>query len=304
MTEVPPDRYADASSYDEPRDGAASAPDAAGDAESDEGPAPEPDAGDFDAGMGGDAGAIPANPDCDFSGRWLITERLVASGLGIKQATLWWVYLEVEQSGENLRVKKGLVCGTGANRVGSLGVSIDMHEAWPAMQAKNDPHRRTGKAKLMGSRCSVQWGRDYRVLGATMPYYGDTSRPLPSLEQPAQGDTVGWEDWDRDGQPGISIHISGVLNGTRYSASRSWTSYSGQVDKRATTFRLPLDWGQEESVLGVTTDALKAAGAKDGDASLHYAVFAKLSAAQAVGTDSEVCASVRSLAPELTADAY
>jgi hypothetical protein len=299
---VPPDIYADAASYAASADAAAAPPGDAGTHDAAWGLGV--DAGD-DPFMSGDAAQLPPNPDCDFSGRWLVTERLVASGLGIQQASLWWLYLEIEQSADDLYVRDGLFCGTLGRRVGALGVSVDMHAAWPALQAQNDPRGRTGKARLSSDRCDVEWSRLHRVLGATMPYYGDPSRPLPSPDQPADDGAAGWEDWDGDGQPGISIHVSGVLNGTRYSASRTWTTYAGKVAKGATTFRLGLDWKQEESVLGVTTDALKAAGVKDANPALHFVQFAKLSDTQARGSDdSAICTAIRDLAPELTADAY
>jgi len=303
VADVPPDVYADASHYAAPADAAVEPVDA--DAADDAGdPArPENDAG-GGASTEPDAGAQPPNPSCDMSGRWLITERLVATGLGIQQATLWWLYLDVEQHGDALRVRKGLVCGTAANRVGSLGVDIDMHASWPAMQSKNDLSGRTGVASASAGRCELTWNRAYRVLGASTPFYLDPKRALPTHEQRASGSATGWEDWDNDGEPGVSIHISGVLNGTRYSASRLWTSYTGTISQGARAFRLSLDWNQEESVLGVTTDALKAAGVKDANKSLHFAQFARLSEQDASGSDSEICAAVRKLAPELTADAY
>ena len=299
LADVPPDIYKDASAY-APEEDASTTEDVS---DGFDGAAANEDAALADAEAVEDAAQLPPNPDCDFSGRWLVTERLVATGIGIQQATFWWLYLDILQSGDELRLHKGLVCGSAAYRDGPLSVDVNMSKSWPAMQAKL-ALKKSGQVSLVQGRCEMEWGRDYRVIGATVPFYLDARRPLPSADQPATDGEAGWEDWDKDGKPGISIAISGALNGTRYSASRLWTSYAGRAAKRATNFRLAMDWKQEESVLGVTVDALKVQGAKDGDSTLHFAQFARLSDTQASGDDAAICAAVRALAPSLTAEAY
>ena len=91
------------------------------------------------------------------------------------------------------------------------------------------------------------------VVGATTPFYADERNALPTIDQPATDTEPGWEDWDEDGNPAVSLHVSGLVEGERYTALRSFILWSGSIPSGAMTFRLPVsDWGQEESVLGVT----------------------------------------------------
>lgn len=89
VQEPPRDVYADAAPYETVVDGSVSA-DAATGSNRDGGSADLADAGnELDASpFNPDATLTPPPPECDFRGRWLVTERLVASGIGIRQAVL------------------------------------------------------------------------------------------------------------------------------------------------------------------------------------------------------------------------
>lgn len=298
---VPPDIYAsparspadaaarDAGARNEPADQRAT----------DTGPSGSDDAGaNLPApGTGGDSGP------CDLTGHWLISQRQIAQGLGVRQAGLWWYYYELEQSGGTITVKKGLVCGGEVRPVDLLAAAVEWSAAWPAITAKNSHAGRRGTVTSAGSDCMVSFERAYAVVGATTPYYADARNPLPSVDQKGSGDTPGWEDWDGDGQPAVSLIVSGIVTGTRYTALRAWNEWSGKISAGATNFKLPSTWNQDEAILGATSDLLKQTGVPDADRSLHFAQFARLMPDQVQGDPEAMCATVRSLAPTLTSDA-
>jgi hypothetical protein len=252
---------------------------------------------------GEELGDEPPAPGCDLTGPWLITERLIASGLGAQQAAIYWLYYELEQSGEKLRVAKGLVCGTVVQPVGSISASVDMHGSWPKLMEKNPHTGRAGVSKPTKAGCSVSMTRAPYVFGATMPYYQDDARALPGLDQAASGSSPGWEDWDADDQPGITMRVSGLANGIRYSTARTSSAWSGQIKSGAQLFKLFSVWQQVESVLGVTSEILKAMAVRDADPTLHFAQFARLEKDQVSGNDAAICKQIRELAPMLTAEA-
>ncbi len=135
---VPPDIYSTGQSY-EPAvaDGPGSdmdRPDMPENPDSPDSPDPlEPPVSDMparDASIGSD----PPSEGCDLSGEWLVTERNVASGLGVKQAGVTWFYYEIEQSGNQLQVKRGLVCGSQVKPVDAVSAAVNYSAAWPKMQ--------------------------------------------------------------------------------------------------------------------------------------------------------------------------
>jgi hypothetical protein len=260
-----------------------------------------------------DAGAPPAQDQplgsdppiagCDLTGSWLITERLVATGLGVKQASLVWRYYELAQSGEQLRVEKGLVCGGQIQPIDLVAAAVDFPAARPKQLSENPQAGRQGRASASAAGCSVSFARSATVLGATTPYYTDESHGLPTLDQQASGSSPGWEDWDNDGIPGVGLKVSGLANGTRHCSTRTSATWQGDVASGADHFKLGVQWSSVESVYEVTDEVLRSTGVPDGNASLHFAEFARLSPGQVSGDDQAICAKIRELAPALTPDA-
>lgn len=241
---------------------------------------------------------------CDLSGQWLITQRTIASGLGVKQRVAWWFYYDLEQQGSELRVNEGLVCGSQVFPVDPLSAAVEFDASFPALIENNSHVGRRGTVVDDGEGCSVSFERAVVVVGATTPFYTDESNPLPALDQPASDTAPGWEDWDEDGNPAVSLHVSGLIEGSRYTVIRAFSEWSGTVVKGATAFQLDVsDWGQDEAVLGVTAELLKQTGVPDPDRSGHFTEFARLAPEQVRGDASAICATVRELAPTLTPDA-
>lgn len=264
--------------------------------------------------MAGAAGAGAATSGasagaCDlrgpsFSGQWLVSQRTVVAGLGVKQRAAWWFYYELQQDGAELTVSKGLVCGSQVFPVDPLGASVQFEASFPAMVTKNSHDGRRGRVVANGSGCTVSFERAYSVVGATLPYYADPATPLPLLAEQASGTSPGWEDWDEDGEPGVSLHVSGIARGARYTALRSFGDWSGSVTSAGSKFQLAVtDWGQDEAVLGATSDLLKQTAAPDANAAGDFVQFARLTPDQAAGDAESVCATVRELAPTLTPEA-
>lgn len=266
-----------------------------------------------------DAGAVPikmtdAGPavfeagtagPCNLGGHWLISLRTVAQGLGVQQAGLWWHYYEIEQTGSDLSVKRGLVCGSEVYPVDLLAAAVEFRASFDNIAQKNSHTGRRGTVTANGASCAVSFERAYSIVGATTPHYADPNTPLPTFEQRATGSTPGWEDWDGDGQPASSLNVSGIVAGTRYTVLRVWSDWKGTVGADASNFKLSVpDWGQDEAILGATNDLLKMTGVPVANTKLHFAQFAKLTPEQVQGDAVTVCANIRKLAPMLTPDAH
>jgi hypothetical protein len=121
--------------------------------------------------------------------------------------------------------------------------------------------------------------------------------------QQATGSTPGWEDWDGDGQPGITGSLTGTVVGRIFTAPRQWMDYQATVPSVTTTFSLPVTWDQEQNVMSFdppTNFTLGSASVRAGDPKLHFVDFARLAAGQATGDDAAICAAVLKLAPTLT----
>lgn len=256
-----------------------------------------------------DAGMAPPDPPpkadpCSLSGRWISTVHYVTDALGQKQYCHSYVYYEIEQTAEAFTIKKGMLCGDDAVGDGDFAVTIDFSKSWDSVASRVQYAGRTGKSVAASGGCQIEFQKWYTVRGATLPYYTDPSKPLPSAEDPAMGTTPGWEDWDMDGNPGVTGVISGVVTGRIFTAPRQWTTLSGTVADVSSAFKLALQWDQEANVMAYDgSPILAGTAARAADASLHFAQFARLTAEQAAGDDKAVCASVTKLAKALTPEA-
>lgn len=236
-----------------------------------------------------------------MNGRWLVAQRVLAQALGQTQASHNWFYYEIVQNGDNLAVTKGLNCGYEVKHVSALGADVDSHLVWPALLIHNSDTGRKGTMTVAGSGCQLAIEKRYTVRGATVSYYSDPAKPWPMPLPQAMGTTPGWEDWDMDGHPGISLVVSGAASGTLYVAQRDWNQWSGAVAASSTKFNVPVTWDSGQNPLGYSGSSLVTQSATPAtDATQHYVWFAKLDASQVTGDDTAICATVRSLVPTLT----
>ena len=171
----------------------------------------------------------PLDPECDLRGRWLVSQRYVAEALSEKQGSHSWFYLEVRQEGASITVQKGLHCGYNVTPITALGGKVDLSAAWPSFLAKNSSTGRRGTFVKSGSVCKLKLDREFTPRGVTLPHYLDPAVALPTSSQAAQGAAPGWEDWDGDGNPGVTLNVSGLASGQIYSAQRERTAYEGDV---------------------------------------------------------------------------
>ncbi|HEX3772660.1 MAG TPA: hypothetical protein VHV30_17395 [Polyangiaceae bacterium] len=256
-------------------------------------------------GGGSGASAKPSGP-CDLTGRWIATVRTVTTALNTEEAAHTWYYFQITQSGSAVTIAKGLVCGKNVRALSAVGGNSDFPKAWPAMQAQISYTGHKGTSASASGGCQVSFDKTEEVMSATEAYYADVSHALPGMSDQASGSAPGWLDWDNDGQPGYSMSITGLATGQIYMVDRTTYTLSGEIAASASTFKLAVDWDSEQDVLGIDGPpilSMTASAVKDGDASLHFATFARLSDSQATGDDDAVCSAIRMLAPTLTPDA-
>ncbi|HEX6245515.1 MAG TPA: hypothetical protein VFZ61_31545, partial [Polyangiales bacterium] len=100
-----------------------------------------------------------------------------------------------------------------------------------------------------GSR-TLRQGRRVVVLGARLARPGD---PLPL--RPTDPAVL---DEDRDGRPGVTIEIGGIVPGRIFVAQRSWTELSGRQLSGA-SFAGAVRFGNEQVILDATSRRLSRA---------------------------------------------
>jgi hypothetical protein len=241
---------------------------------------------------------------CDMTGKWLVTVHKTTDGLGNLQAVHDYYYYELTQQADAFRVTRSLKCGADAIGGGSFAITIDFTAALAGIITRVSHDGRTGRSASVDGGCQVDFDRQYTVVGATLPYYLDPATALPSAEQMAAGDTPGWEDWDENGQPGITGVCEGAVTGKIFAAGRDWSAFSGLVPETGPLIKLSVEWDQEPNVMAVEgspflhTEAVRAA-----DASLHFVELARLTDDMTDAEDLALCRRLVELAPTLTPDA-
>jgi hypothetical protein len=257
------------------------------------------------AGTAGSASS-PTQPaagasDCNMSGRWIATYHLVADALGEPQFTHYYHYFEIDQQGDAFTVTKGLLCDSDSIGVGSFAATSSFKAARESIAERVSFTGLQGSSVADAGGCKVDFGEWYTVIGATNPYYLDPSTTLPSAEEMASGDTPGWEDWDGDGNPGVTGQVSGIVTGKIFCAPRMRTSHSGVAADINAAFTLVSQWNSEQNVMAYDgTPLLASESARAADPSVHYAELARLADDQATGDDKAICNSILELAPVLT----
>jgi hypothetical protein len=266
------------------------------------GPTPSDDGGGQMSATDARVDAEPAPTVCNLTGKWLVTERFGMEGLGAKQAAYNWFYVELAQSGNQLTYKKSLSCGANVTGIG-IPVIMDDSKAWPAYTRNPAYAGRKGTVDKVSNGCMVHIEKDAVVRGATVAHYRDTNVALPKLAEQATADKPGWEDWDEDGQPAVTLNITSLSSGKLMAVMRNWTEYSGVVTEGARLMSMRLDWGQSRSTLKADNDFLRSDASRDPDQSRTVVEWGRMTDEQAAGDDPTICQSVRDLAKTLTPNA-
>ena len=241
--------------------------------------------------------------DCELSGRWLATTHLTTDAIGALQFGHYYEYYELAQEGDKLTITKGFMCYADAVGDGTLAADVDFSGANAALPSRVRYDGRTGSITKGPDGCRIELEKWYTVRGATTPHYLDPANELPDADQQASGSTPGWEDWDSDGEPGVTGVLTGIISGKIFVAPRLWTTMSGTATD-ASHFTLGVKWNQEQNVMAFDGSPLLATEAAIApDPSHHFAEFRRLSEDQASSDDDlDVCAEIIELAPELTPD--
>ena len=181
-----------------------------------------------------------------------------------------------------MTVTRGLDCGEEVRSISAVGANVDYPKLWPSMLTK-DPQ--TGR--------KANEHRDvFGVLGLLREALHGVRRDRPVLRRPEPGAArrrrskaaravPGWEDWDQDGNPGVTFNVTGLAVGQLYLSSRKYNAWSGTIATGANTFKLADTWDGEQSLLGYDGPSLLSAASmntRDNDDSLHFVDFARLDA--------------------------
>jgi hypothetical protein len=280
---------------------------------------------------GGDGSAAT----CDVSGYWLAVQHAVAVSDGFKEVSHFYFYYELAQSGNNVTVKHGLHCGLNVvkdpmNLLGG-GDSVSTPAAGPALLARQDEGQkygalaaRTGTMTPKAGGCEFHLAKYVTVRGATLPYYAipssDGTLPAMSTSMPVASGcganfsnctTPGSEDWDNDGNPGITLSVSGTATGNIYAAQRDFSEMFGIVKPGATKFEVGtvdssgnLAEGPEQYALGYGNGCNGLCGLSSmpdtcpsgGCAAEYFVDWVKLSSPPA-STNTDICMYVLNNAP-------
>ena len=256
--------------------------------------------------VGPPSGKPPRDPGCDLNGRWLVVQRELASAIGQEQVAHNWFYLEVRHEDAEVVVTRGLHCGYEVVKKSALSASVDSSGAWPAFLAHNNSTGRRGTFVKEGAGCHLTLQREYTVRGATVAHYANPANKLPGKAERAQGATPGWEDWDGDGNPGISLVVTSALaSGTLYTCQRDWTEYDGAT-QAGPKLKVAITYGGEQVALGRSAGApqvIESTSAPSSDPTQHFAWWHRLPDGAATGGDAEICDAVRSLKNTLVPEA-
>lgn len=198
------------------------------------------------------AAALPPRPaiaSADLSGRWVVAQLATTVAevpvIGKIYATTRTVTLhDLDHEGDRLH-GAGTLCQLELDS-GSRLVTATLPEAF-----KRSLPRPVVDARLARNDdgdLTIRQGRRTVVVGAKLDE--PLEDPLP--RRPAD-ETV--HDQDRDGHPGVTIAIEGIVDGEIYVAQRSWTALSGsQVGREGFAGRLYHD--SEQSILEATSSML------------------------------------------------
>ena len=249
-------------------------------------------------GVGG-TGGMPPGP-CDLSGRWLVVERSVEEAIGVQTALRHWMYFEFAQNGQDVTATRGLDCGFDVVPLSALGGAADLRKAWPKIMENNQMAGRKATIQQASSGCAVAFPAFVFVSGATAAHYKNKSNAMPGPNDKASGSTPGWEDWDADGNPGVTYNLSGIATGQVFYAGRQTNTWSGSISQSASNFTIATVPIHENALLGYSGSSLLTTPSNvAADRSLHFVEFARLSATQATGDDTATCNAVRMLASTL-----
>jgi len=258
---------------------------------------------------------VEPDPGCDLTGKWISVRRTVNEAkvlnFEMRQATHNWAYWEIEQSGTDAVVTRGLKCGLEVIDISeelTLAVVMVTRDVWEGLTRHVSNTGRHAEYKSSGkNRCSLSFERHYKVRGATVDYFTNPDIPLEEAATKAKGTTPGWEDWDEDGRPGVTFIISGIASGNLMVVQREWSEYTGTTDKNAESFKLANTWHHEQYVLEADSPLLATESQPSTDPADQFIIFTRVDNLEAWdlpedAKDLAVCEKMRELKDVLIND--
>jgi len=191
----------------------------------------------------------PVKAKDELSGRWVVasvttTVAKVPVVGKIYARTNTVVLHDLEQDGERLR-GGGTLCRLDIDS-GSKFVDTKLPEKFK--KALPPPYF-DGVLADKDGETTVRTGRRLVVMGARL------KKPAKdSLPEDAEDDRV--VDQDRDGAPGVTISIDGIVTGDIHVATRSWTRFLGKT-KGDGEIGGKVYFDQEQSILSTTSTMLE-----------------------------------------------
>lgn len=179
----------------------------------------------------------------DLGGTWAQVQ--VTTGVSklpvvgtVKSVTTALILLDIKQNGENLTLEEK-ICDiritSSVERVRTI-VPRKFTQAASGQTRKGRVWMDNGRARYMQDKHVV-------VLGAKLANSKKDALP----DDP---DDARVYDQDRDGKPGMTVHVEGIVNGHIYLVQRGWNKLDGNIDgDRMKGF---IRWDSEQTVLDST----------------------------------------------------
>jgi hypothetical protein len=192
----------------------------------------------------GDAEAAPSK----HSGRWVMMQSTTTVSqvpvVGKIYSTTRAVTLHDLEHADNRLRGGGKICAVAVDS-GSRFVTTTIPKA---LQRALPPPRIDARIGKRGGKTTLRQKRQTIVVGARLKH------PTRDL-LPTSLDDRRLHDLDRDGHPGVTIGIGGIVSGDLRVVQRSWTSLSGT--QRGKGFRGRLNFGVEQVILDATSSMLR-----------------------------------------------
>lgn len=220
----------------------------------------------------------------DLSGQWVLVQKNVTVTdvpvVGeIRSTTRSVVLYDLRHEGEHLR-GKGKLCEIDIDS-GSTMVSTVLPAAF---RRALEPPTLNARLKREGAQLRLMQPRTWSVVGARLDDVVKDTLPTSASDPRVF-------DHDRDGHPGVTVRVEGIVTGDIYVVQRSWSELEGLM-RGEEGFKGYVRFGQEQVVLGATKRMLRNPLAARPD--LNRSVF-QLKRVE----EGATCASVRRLAASL-----
>lgn len=234
----------------------------------------------FLEGPGSEFDYGPLDPNgCDLTGIYIAEQETqnATLGTGIAIARNWYYY-EIEDEGDRFTVTRGWDCGFETGGITSVALFPETTAALAlrnrqdgVLDASVDPPvviaPRTGiyRPSRDPNQCEFFMDRWWWIRGASIDHLPpreeyettdipdmEAKAPLPTRKAPE-----GQEDWDGDGQPGITLEIFKPLRGQRHVVQRDWNELGPfLVPDGAGRFMGPASFDNQETVLEASSALL------------------------------------------------